>query len=59
MTYIIDINIDNSAFGDTPEIELSEILSNLSVRIESEGIKNKINLYDYNGNYVGQAKLIK
>ena len=59
MELVININIDNAAFCDIPEQEISRILEEYTQRIQREGVNDKINLYDINGNYVGQAKVIK
>lgn len=49
MTFKLEINCDNAAFEDSPQIEVGRILAELAPEVESAG-----NLYDINGNRVGQ-----
>ena len=50
----IQFNTDNSAFDDTPEIEVSRILRALAGRIRADGIPEELPIIDINGNRVGQ-----
>jgi len=50
----VEINTDNAAFGDNPEIELSRILSELSFDV-AEDQREEYNIRDENGNTVGKA----
>lgn len=50
----LEINTDNAAFGDNPEIELSRLLSELAEDVEQRKLKS-YTLVDYNGNTVGKA----
>ena len=53
-TFKVEINTDNAAFGDSPELELSRILSELSFDV-AENPLEVITLKDENGNTVGKA----
>jgi hypothetical protein len=50
----VEINTDNAAFGDNPELELSRILSELSFDV-AEDQREEYNIRDENGNTVGKA----
>lgn len=58
-TFKLSINIDGAAFGDSDEERLDEvarILEETARRVRSGSIANHFtNLYDLNGNAVGQA----
>lgn len=58
-TYNISINIDNAAFGDEPGREVIRILHNIADHITDKGTERKYSLRDYNGNIVGEAKVIE
>jgi hypothetical protein len=50
----LEIKMDNAAFGDSPELELSRILSELSFDV-AEDQREEYNISDENGNTVGKA----
>jgi hypothetical protein len=50
----LEIKMDNAAFGDSPELELSRILSELSLDV-AEDQREEYNIRDENGNTVGKA----
>ena len=50
----LEINTDNAAFGDSPEFELSRILSELSDEV-AEDQRDEYIIRDENGNTVGKA----
>lgn len=50
----VEIKTDNAAFGDSPELELSRILSELSFDV-AEDQREEYNIRDENGNTVGKA----
>lgn len=50
----VEINTDNAAFGDNPELELSRILGELADTV-AENPLEVISLRDVNGNTVGKA----
>lgn len=50
----LEIKTVNAAFGDSPELEISRILSELSELI-TQVQQEKYTLVDYNGNTVGKA----
>jgi hypothetical protein len=50
----VEIKMDNAAFGDSPELELSRILSELSFDV-AEDQREEYNISDENGNTVGKA----
>jgi hypothetical protein len=50
----LEIKMDNAAFGDSPELELSRILSELSFDV-AEDQREEYNIRDENGNTVGKA----
>ena len=53
----ININLDNSAFGDCQGFMLAKILHNLADMIDRQKIKDDFSLplWDVNGNKVGRA----
>ena len=61
----ITINTDNEAFSDMPREETARILENLAYELKYGNdpcfvdLPTKINLRDYNGNHVGECKIIK
>ena len=59
MKIIIEIDVDNDAFGGWDDKEAQRILTNLGKRIDNHGYftPNK-NLRDINGNTVGFFKLV-
>jgi hypothetical protein len=63
MNFIITINCDNAAFQDNEAGECIEIIKDqILTSLESgemSGMGDKINLRDYNGNNVGEAKFTK
>jgi hypothetical protein len=54
----IDIGTGNAAFDGNPESEIARILRGLADRYESEGIADRVALYDANGNRVGKAEYV-
>ena len=58
----ITINLDNAAFGDSPGLEAGRILSELAAQMEDgntlAGSGCREPLMDYNGNRVGEAKIV-
>lgn len=50
----LEINTDNAAFGDSPELELSRILEELSNEV-AEDQRDEYIIRDENGNTVGKA----
>lgn len=57
--FTLRIELDNDAFGDEPEVELSRLLASLSGRFHPDGGKLSGNkgsghLHDMNGNKVGE-----
>jgi hypothetical protein len=50
----VEIKTDNAAFGDSPELELSRILSELSFDV-AEDQQDEYIILDVNGNTVGKA----
>lgn len=50
----VEIKTDNAAFGDSPELELSRILSELSFEVAENQLDEYI-IHDENGNTVGKA----
>jgi hypothetical protein len=60
----ITINTDNAAFGDNQAEEVARILYDLAEEFNmSDGsifnnLPSKINLRNYNGNHVGECKII-
>ena len=52
-TFKVEINTDNAAFGDNPELELSRILGELAEEVLSAD--DEITITDANGNTVGKA----
>lgn len=52
-TFKVEINTDNAAFGDNPELELSRILGELAEEVLSAD--DEITITDVNGNTVGKA----
>lgn len=57
MTFIVKIDCDNAAFGDSPDMEVVRILRELAVRIWKAGLPEggEMKLFDVNGNAVGFA----
>jgi hypothetical protein len=57
----ININLDNAAFGDNPAEEVARILANYrnSIKQNSDNLNNKYSFIDFNGNQVGEAKIIE
>ena len=54
MKVLIEINCDNSAFGDYPSLEVSDILNTLSQKVKYDLLPDKdIPVMDSNGNKVG------
>lgn len=51
----IEITMDNAAFGDQPEDELSRILANMAERYRFNNVYAFDKIYDINGNVVGKA----
>jgi hypothetical protein len=51
---VIEINMDNAAFIDNPD-EVRQILRHATKRIERGA--ESFNLYDLNGNRVGQVEI--
>lgn len=63
MRLVIDIKMENAAFQDDPCREAYRILDNLLRNLKSDNVlppisPARINLYDFNGNHVGDARLI-
>ena len=60
MKYVIEISMDNAAFGDYPEQEAGRILRNLADTVRRCGLRTQPqDLRDINGNKVGVVKLIR
>jgi hypothetical protein len=56
----ISINLDNAAFEDNPQDEVKRILTNYcnSIRNNADNLNDKYSFIDFNGNQVGEAKVI-
>lgn len=52
MTFKLEINCDNAAFGDTPGIEVAALLRDIADAVEENPETRSI--FDTNGNTVGQ-----
>jgi hypothetical protein len=52
----INIEMDNTAFDEYPEVELNRILKKLAHDLDVEGLLNH-SLRDINGNTVGTIKI--
>jgi hypothetical protein len=50
----LEIKMDNAAFGDSPELELSRILELLAEDV-ADGVCETYSIRDVNGNTVGKA----
>lgn len=50
----LEINMDNAAFGDSPELELSRLLHELA-EYATQGARKSYTFVDYNGNTIGKA----
>lgn len=57
MRAVIKIQMDNAAFGDNPEQELSRILEELAAKVKVWGA-NDNRLLDINGNHVGELAIM-
>lgn len=59
MQITIELETNNAAFEDAPELEAARILRHLSDRIERHGliVGESIPLRDHNGNKVGHCKI--
>ena len=59
----ITINTDNAAFSDCTSEEVARILHELATDLEVDGftylVGEKANLRDYNGNTVGEFKVVE
>ena len=57
----ISIDCNNDSFRDDPVAEVSQILRDLILRLASVGLgsKEKVSLYDTNGNNVGSIVTTK
>jgi len=56
----IRINMDNAAFCDCPELEVSRILKDYAEKIEKYGLDHeKLTLHDFNGNNIGTIEFEK
>lgn len=53
----ITIETGNSAFDDGPMTETARILREVADRMEGDGILGNRNLFDHNGNRVGQVSI--
>jgi len=53
-TFKLEINTDNDAFGDSPELELSRLLDELAEEV-AEDQREEYIIRDDNGNTVGKA----
>ena len=58
MKYQIEIETDNTAFDDYPNLEVARILKDLAGKAEA-GYSLNIPLYDLNGNKVGFCRRIE
>ena len=58
MKYQIEIETDNTAFDDYPNLEVARILKDLAGKAEA-GYPLDVQLYDLNGNEVGFCKMIE
>ena len=63
-TFVVEFDIDNSAFGDDCNGECARILRNLADTIEKqtpvgamEHDDEQVSLFDINGNWVGEARV--
>jgi len=52
MKFIVEINCDNAAFVNSPEVEVSYILENIAKRVENGEVDSAVR--DTNGNTVGK-----
>lgn len=52
----IEIEMDNAAFADEPDLEVAEILAKMARFINLDR-PDRINLHDSNGNTVGKAEV--
>lgn len=61
MKFKLNIDCDNAAFQDDASHEVARILRELADRVEISGGQplSDFNLYDTNGNRVGEAKFTK
>jgi hypothetical protein len=57
----ININLDNAAFGDNPQDEVKRILTRYcnSIVMNADNLNDKYSFIDFNGNQVGEAKIIE
>ena len=51
----IEINMDNAAFDECPELEITRIFNDLSKKFIRQGLVNRV-ILDANGSDVGQAR---
>jgi hypothetical protein len=59
MKIIIEINMDNAAFEENPEVELARILAHMSERYKENNVYAFSRIRDINGNTVGSATVIE
>lgn len=60
MELIIQINMDNAAFGDSPQDEAARIIREFAAYLETNGVETyKRRLADINGNTVGRAEILQ
>lgn len=67
-TFTLEIQMENAAFDDAPEIELATILRDIAIRIEDQGVdfftvrrrrSQSWAAVDTNGNTVGDFRVLK
>jgi hypothetical protein len=52
----VEVNTENAAFDDHPEMELARILRDLADRVQLNGLQGSYPIFDVNGNRIGYAK---
>lgn len=61
MKAVIEIEMDNAAFGDTPEeaqYELARVLKRLSGIVADSAVFDQAGVYDINGNNIGSIRIL-
>ena len=57
MEFKLNINMDNAAFGEFPEYELSRLLKVCATEVENG--MHAAGVVDYNGNRVGEFEIVQ
>ena len=61
MKFTLDIDCENAAFEDNPNIEIARILEKLAINLRGDAawkVGDTIRLRDINGNSVGGAAMV-